>query len=166
MPTLYKFFEPQPPGALRACPSMKWDIFTFTLITKGRQIFHKSRSRLKILGARRMTWSKFHAADPEEASVQNSVPIVSCRPEFVNSCIRHTVKRKPQKDAWQWKFEDLLQKSFQHLSQKCTRRCWNTADTSYPRLARHYTQRTASLSYVQTGTQIHSRFERWPGDGL
>jgi len=92
--------------------------------------------------------------------------MASWRPEFASPCIRHAVKRKSQIDLWQWTFEELFQKSFQYLSQKCTRHCWNTEDTSYSRLARHYTQRTASRSYVQTGTQIHSRFERWPGDGL
>ena len=32
--------------------------------TRDSQIFQKPRSTLKILGARKMTWNKFHAVDP------------------------------------------------------------------------------------------------------
>ena len=42
---------------------------------RGAQIFRKSRSHLKILGARRVIWSKLHREDPQilGATVQNVV---------------------------------------------------------------------------------------------
>ena len=33
--------------------------------TKGANIFNKSRSHLKILGSRKMTWSKHHTENPQ-----------------------------------------------------------------------------------------------------
>ena len=36
----------------------------FTVYDSGAQIFHKSRKHLRITGARKVTWSKFHIDDP------------------------------------------------------------------------------------------------------
>jgi hypothetical protein len=49
---------------------------------RGAQIFQKSRSHLKILGARRVTWSKFRTEDPQilGATVQNLVARDFCTP--------------------------------------------------------------------------------------
>jgi hypothetical protein len=44
---VYKLREPQPPGALRACPDLLWDSFTFTftfnflLLTRKYRVFQK-----------------------------------------------------------------------------------------------------------------------------
>jgi hypothetical protein len=47
--------------------------------------FQKSSSHLKILGARNVTWSKFHTDDPQilGATVQNLVVRATWRPGFV-----------------------------------------------------------------------------------
>jgi len=35
VPTVYKFWKPQPPTACRACPGLYWDSFTFSLLITG-----------------------------------------------------------------------------------------------------------------------------------
>jgi len=49
------------------------------------KFFHKSGSRVKILGPRRFTWSKLHAEEPLilGATLQNSVAVVTWHPCFV-----------------------------------------------------------------------------------
>jgi hypothetical protein len=59
-------------------------------ILQGRsaQIFQKSRSYLKILGARRVTWSKFHSEEPQilGAMVQNLVAWATWHQGFMYPC--------------------------------------------------------------------------------
>ena len=49
------------------------------------QIFQKLRTLFKILGARRMTWSKFHTKAPQmfNVTLQNLVTQVTCHLGFV-----------------------------------------------------------------------------------
>jgi len=56
--------------------------------TKGAQIFQKSRSHLKILGARRVIWSKFHTEDPQILGVivEKVVARATWYPGFVHHC--------------------------------------------------------------------------------
>ena len=45
MQTIYKFWQPQPPGALEACPGLYRDSFTFALnALYGKVIFHDALS--------------------------------------------------------------------------------------------------------------------------
>jgi hypothetical protein len=59
-----------------------------SLYCKGTQIFQKSRNHLKILGTRRMTWSKFHPGDlePWSAIVWSVVTQVTLYPGIMRSC--------------------------------------------------------------------------------
>lgn len=54
---------------------------------KVERIFQTSKIHLKILHATRVTWSKFHAEDPQTLSViaQNSVAQATWRPGFLHS---------------------------------------------------------------------------------
>lgn len=54
-------------------------------IGKGAQIFKKCRSHLKILGARRVTWCKFHIKDSQTLDMQNVVAIATWHLGFVHS---------------------------------------------------------------------------------
>ena len=56
------------------------------------QIFQKSSSHLKILGARKVAWSKFHTTDPQVlgANVQNLVAMASGI-SFFPSLLRYIV---------------------------------------------------------------------------
>jgi hypothetical protein len=55
---------------------------------RGPQIFQKSTSHLKILGARKVTWSKCNTEDLERsgANVENLLARATWRPEFVHPC--------------------------------------------------------------------------------
>jgi hypothetical protein len=54
----------------------------------GAHISQKCRSHVKLLGARMVTWSKFHTKDPQilGAAIQNSVAMATWRPGFVHPC--------------------------------------------------------------------------------
>ena len=51
-------------------------------------MFQKCKSHLKILGAWRVTWSKYHTKDPQVlgSTVQNLVAAATWRPGFVHRC--------------------------------------------------------------------------------
>jgi hypothetical protein len=53
------------------------------------KIFQESRNHLKIPGARRMTWSKFHSEDPQTlgTTIQNLVTTVTWHPAIVHPCM-------------------------------------------------------------------------------
>jgi hypothetical protein len=56
---------------------------TYVIVSaKGVQIFHKFRTHLRILGARNVRWSKFHAEDPGSfaITIQNLVSWDLCTP--------------------------------------------------------------------------------------
>jgi hypothetical protein len=55
---------------------------------QGAQIFHESKSNLKILDARRLTWNKFQIQNPHiwGATVKNVVVRATWRPRFVHPC--------------------------------------------------------------------------------
>jgi len=59
-----------------------------TTILHDTQNFQKPRSRLKILGTRRVIRSKFRTENPQisGASAQNFVATVAWRPRFVHPC--------------------------------------------------------------------------------
>jgi len=54
--------------------------------SRGEQILQKSRKRLKILGARWVTWSRFHSEGPQIlcVTIHNLVARVNWRPGFVH----------------------------------------------------------------------------------
>jgi hypothetical protein len=60
--------------------------FNIILSSRGAQIFQKSRSHLKILGARRVMWSKFHNENPETlcATAENLCVTASWPPGVVH----------------------------------------------------------------------------------
>jgi hypothetical protein len=70
---------------------------------RGAQIFQKSMSQLKILGARRVTSSKFHTEDPQilGAAAQNVVATATRRPGFMDPLLNriqmYHVKRRNSK---------------------------------------------------------------------
>lgn len=57
------------------------------IITRGAQIWQKSRSHLKILGVRSMTWSKLHTEDQQilDATTQNLAPMTTSCPGILHS---------------------------------------------------------------------------------
>jgi hypothetical protein len=59
-------------------------------VNQGSSIFQKCSSHSKILGARKVTWSKFHIADPQifYATIQNLVAWATWQPGFVHPCNR------------------------------------------------------------------------------
>jgi hypothetical protein len=58
----------------------------FVVMGRGAEIIQSSRHHLKILGTRRVEWSKCHAEDPLMfgATVPNSVAMAALRPGFVH----------------------------------------------------------------------------------
>ena len=58
------------------------------------------RSRLKILGTRRLTWGKFHSEDPQMvgATVKNSLVTATWRPVFMHPCITPSITK--EKHFW------------------------------------------------------------------
>ena len=56
---------------------------------RSAKIFQKSRNRLKIPGARRMTKSKFHSEEPQilGTTMQNLVTTVTWHPAIVHACM-------------------------------------------------------------------------------
>jgi hypothetical protein len=69
---------------------MRGDSNIVTLQTRDAQLFQKSKRHLKILGARRMTHSKFNNKDPQllGATVQNSVAMATSFPRCVHFCFK------------------------------------------------------------------------------
>jgi len=53
-------------------------------------IIQKSRSQLKLIGAGKMAWSKFHTEDPQISgwTIQNVVGQVILGPEFLNPLLQ------------------------------------------------------------------------------
>ena len=77
---------------------------------RSAQIFQKKiRNHLKILVARRMTWSQFHTENPQilDATVQDLVPTAIWRPGFLHPCLwsrwqtwlTHSVEQNPSREA-------------------------------------------------------------------
>jgi len=56
------------------------------------------RSRLKILGARRLTWGKFHSEDQQivDATVENSFVTATWRPVFMHPCTTPSIIQEKQ----------------------------------------------------------------------
>jgi len=68
-----------------AAPSSK-SVLTYRIMDE--QIFQNFGSHLKILGASKVTWNKFHTENPQMlgATAQNSVTWVTCSSGFVHPC--------------------------------------------------------------------------------
>jgi hypothetical protein len=62
------------------------DILSSILHIRGARILRKTISPLKIVGARKLTWSHFHTVDPQilGATVQNVVATATWDPGFVH----------------------------------------------------------------------------------
>jgi hypothetical protein len=58
------------------------------LVEQGPTNLESCRNHLKILSAKRVTWSKFHAEDPQilGATVQNLAALAIWRPVFLYPC--------------------------------------------------------------------------------
>jgi hypothetical protein len=89
-PTIPASERPQADPCLR--PRGHWDWLVKKLILLGfyawgAQIFEKSRSHLKILGVRRVTWCTFHTQDPQilDTTIQNFFATATWLPGYVNA---------------------------------------------------------------------------------
>lgn len=85
--------------------SLKWMLLKNSCVTpihytRGAHIFQIRvyRSRLKILGARRLTWGKFHSEDPQivGATVKNLFVTASWSPVFMHPCITPSIIQEKQ----------------------------------------------------------------------
>lgn len=91
--TVMKWNSGMKMGAHRRLKSGTSRFMALTLYNRGIHIFQKCRSKLKRLGAGRVTWITFHSEDPKvlHVTVQNAVSQVTWYMWLVHSCCIVTV---------------------------------------------------------------------------
>jgi hypothetical protein len=84
------------------------------LYSWGTQIFKNSKSHLKILGARKVTWSKYHTEYPKilDATVQNLAVRAIWRLRFVYPCCTISTEVLKQHVARKSNGHAISQRSF------------------------------------------------------